>query len=307
MASLSVAVGSLALKNPVMPASGCFSHEFGNVFDLGRLGALVTKSVSPKLRKGNAIPRVSEVAHGMLNSIGIPSKGIPNYVQEVVPLFRKYDAPLVASISADTVEEFGAAAHAITAPGVAAIEANISCPNLEANGHAFAMMPDTTRAVIDEIKKRTKLPVWAKLTPNTGDIKPIARAAEEAGADAIVVANTILGMSINVNNFRPTLGNVMGGLSGAAIKPIALRLVFQCAEVVRIPIIGCGGISTGEDVVEFLLAGATAVQVGTASFIQADAMIRIIEELQAYCESRGVERVAELTGKVKVEHEPIEW
>jgi len=307
MVDLSVRIGALTLKNPVMPASGCFSHEFGKVFDLGRLGALVTKSVSPKLRKGNAIPRVSEVAHGMLNSIGIPSKGIANYVEEVAPLFREYAAPLVASISADTVEEFGAAAAAISVPGVAAIEANISCPNLEAHGHAFAMRSDSTRAAVAEIKKQTTLPVWAKLTPNTGDIKPIAKAAEEAGADAIVVANTILGMSINVNNFRPTLGNVMGGLSGAAIKPIALRLVFQCAEVVKIPIIGCGGISSGDDVVEFMLAGATAVQVGTASFIQADAMVRIIEELQAFCAVRGIERVSELTGKVDVEHEPIEW
>jgi len=169
------------------------------------------------------------------------------------------------------------------------------------------MRSDSTRAAVAEIKKQTTLPVWAKLTPNTGDIKPIAKAAEEAGADAIVVANTILGMSINVNNFRPTLGNVMGGLSGAAIKPIALRLVFQCAEVVKIPIIGCGGISSGDDVVEFMLAGATAVQVGTASFIQADAMVRIIEELQAFCAVRGIERVSELTGKVDVEHEPIEW
>ena len=162
MVDLSVSVGSLTLKNPVMPASGCFSHEFGKVFDLGRLGALVTKSVSPKLRKGNAIPRVSEVAHGMLNSIGIPSKGIADYVEEVVPLFRGYGAPLVASISADTVEEFGSAAAAISVPGVAAIEANISCPNLEAHGHAFAMRSDSTRAAVAEIKKRTKLPVWAE-------------------------------------------------------------------------------------------------------------------------------------------------
>jgi len=307
MVDLSVRVGSLTLKNPVMPASGCFSHEFSKVFSLDRLGALVTKSVSPKLRKGNAIPRVSEVAHGMLNSIGIPSKGIPHYVEEVVPLFRDVSSPLVASISADTVEEFAAAAEAISVDGVAAIEANISCPNLEANGHAFAMMPDTTQAVISAIRRRTRLPVWAKLTPNIGDIKPIARAAQAAGAEAIVVANTILGMSINVNSFRPTLGNVMGGLSGAAIKPIALRLVFQCAEVVDIPIIGCGGISSGEDVVEFMLAGAAAVQVGTASFVQADAMIRILEQLQAFCEARGVEQVARFTGKVNVEHEPIEW
>ncbi|MCC6609803.1 MAG: dihydroorotate dehydrogenase [Burkholderiales bacterium] len=307
MVDLSVRVGTLALENPVMPASGCFSHEFGQVFDLDRLGALVTKSVTPKLRKGNAIPRVAEVSHGMLNSIGIPSKGIPHFVNEVVPLYASHSPPLVASVSADTVAEFADAAAALSVPGVAAIEANISCPNLEADGHAFAMTPDTTHAAVSAIRQRTSLPLWAKLTPNTGDIKAVARAAETAGADAIVVANTILGMSINLNTFRPTLGNVMGGLSGPAIKPIALRMVFQCAEVVAIPIIGCGGISTGEDVVEFMLAGATAVQVGTASFIHADAMIRILAELQAFCEARGIARVAELVHKARVEHEPIEW
>ena len=307
MVDLSVRVGSLALKNPVMPASGCFSHEFGKVFDLDRLGALVTKSVTPKLRKGNAIPRVAEVSQGMLNSIGIPSKGIPYFVNEVVPLFAPCSSPLVASVSADTVAEFADAAAALSVPGVAAIEANISCPNLEADGHAFAMMPDSTHAAVAAIRQRTRLPVWAKLTPNTGDIKAVARAAEVAGADAIVVANTILGMSIDVTSFRPTLGNVMGGLSGPAIKPIALRLVFQCAEVVSIPIIGCGGISSGDDVVEFMLAGATAVQVGTASFIHADAMIRILGELEAFCAARGIERVASLVRGAKVEHEPIEW
>ncbi|MCZ7563416.1 MAG: dihydroorotate dehydrogenase [Burkholderiales bacterium] len=307
MVELSVRIGSLTLRNPVMPASGCFSHEFGQVFDLDRLGALVTKSVTPKLRKGNAIPRVAEVSHGMLNSIGIPSKGIAHFVREVVPLYASYSSPLVASVSADTVAEFADAAAALSVPGVAAIEANISCPNLEADGRAFAMMPDTTHAAVAAIRQRTALPVWAKLTPNTGDIKAVAIAAERAGADAVVVANTILGMSINVTTFRPTLGNVMGGLSGPAIKPIALRLVFQCAEVVSIPVIGCGGISTGEDVVEFMLAGATAVQVGTASFIHADAMVRIVDELRAFCATRGVDRVADLVHKARVEHEPIEW
>lgn len=307
MVDLSVRVGTVELKNPIMPASGCFSHEFGKVFDLDRLGALVTKSVTPKLRKGNAIPRVAEVSHGMLNSIGIPSKGIPHYVNEVVPLFKNHHSPLVASVSADTVAEFADAVEALSVPGVSVIEANISCPNLEADGRAFAMMPDTTHAALSAMKKRTKLPVWAKLTPNAGDIKAVARAAEAAGADALVVANTILGMTINVNSFRPTLGNVMGGLSGPAIKPIALRLVFQCAGAVSIPIIGCGGISSGADAVEFMLAGATAVQVGTASFIHADAMVRILEELQAFCEARGIGRVQELVGRLNVEFEPIEW
>ena len=304
---LSVCIGSMRLRNPVMPASGCFSHEYGQVFDLGRLGAVVAKSVTPKLRKGNPLPRVAEVTHGMLNSIGIPSKGLAHFVTDVVPLYRDCGAPLVASVSADTVAEFADAVAVLSVAGVAAIEANISCPNLEADGRAFAMLPDTAHAAIAAMRKRTSLPIWAKLTPNTGDIKSVALAAEAAGADALVVANTILGMSIDVRSFRPSLGNVMGGLSGPAIKPIAVRLVYQCATAVKIPVIGSGGVVTAEDAVEFLLAGASAVQVGTASFIHADAMIRIIDGLEAFCLERGIGNVGELVGAVKTEHEVLEW
>jgi len=290
-----------------MPASGCFSHEFGQVFDLGRLGAVVAKSVTPKLRKGNPLPRVAEVSRGMLNSIGIPSKGLAHFVADVVPLYRDCGAPLVASVSADTVAEFADAVEVLSVPGIAAIEANISCPNLEADGRAFAMLPDTAHAAIAAMRRRTSLPIWAKLTPNTGDIKSVALAAEAAGADALVVANTILGMSIDVRSFRPSLGNVMGGLSGPAIKPIAVRLVYQCATAVKIPVIGSGGIATAEDAVEFMLAGASAVQVGTASFLHADAMIRIIEGIEAFCLARGIGLVSELVGAVKIEHEVLEW
>ena len=304
---LSVRIGSMRLRNPVMPASGCFSHEFGQVFDLGRLGAVVAKSVTPKLRKGNPLPRVAEVSRGMLNSIGIPSKGLAHFVGDVVPLYRDCGAPLVASVSADTVAEFADAVEVLSVPGIAAIEANISCPNLEADGRAFAMLPDTAHAAIAAMRRRTHLPIWAKLTPNTGDIKSVALAAEAAGADALVVANTILGMSIDVRSFRPSLGNVMGGLSGPAIKPIAVRLVYQCATAVKIPVIGSGGITTAEDAVEFMLAGASAVQVGTASFLHADAMIRIIEGIEAFCLARGIGLVSELVGAVKIEHEVLEW
>ena len=304
---LSVRIGSMLLRNPVMPASGCFSHEFAQVFDLGRLGAVVAKSVTPKLRKGNPLPRVAEVSRGMLNSIGIPSKGLAHFVAEVVPRYRACGAPLVASVSADTVSEFADAAAQVSVPGVAAIEANISCPNLEADGRAFAMLPDSTHAAIASMRRRTSLPIWAKLTPNTGDIRSVALAAEAAGADALVVANTILGMSIDLRSFRPSLGNVMGGLSGPAVKPIAVRLVYQCATAVKIPVIGSGGIVTAEDAVEFLLAGASAVQVGTASFIHADAMIRIIDGLERFCRARGIRGVGELVGAVKIEHEVLEW
>ena len=304
---LSVRIGAMHLRNPVMPASGCFSHEFAQVFDLGRLGAVVAKSVTPKLRKGNPLPRVAEVSRGMLNSIGIPSKGLAHFIAEVVPQYRSCGAPLVASVSADTVAEFAEAVARLSVPGVAAIEANISCPNLEADGRAFAMLPGTTHSAIAAMRSCTSLPIWAKLTPNTGDIRSVALAAEAAGADALVVANTILGMSIDVRSFRPSLGNVMGGLSGPAIKPIAVRMVYQCASAVRIPVIGSGGIATAEDAVEFLLAGASAVQVGTASFIHADAMIRVIDGLERFCRDRGIRAVGELVGAVKIEHEVLEW
>jgi dihydroorotate dehydrogenase (NAD+) catalytic subunit len=298
-----VRIGALILKNPVMPASGCFAHEYGQAMDLGRLGALVTKSVTPKRRIGNPVPRVAETDGGMLNSIGIPSSGLLYYVDEIVPRYAGVAAPLVASVSADTAEEFAAACEALSLPAVAAIEANISCPNIEADGRAFAMSPKDTHRAIAEIKRCARVPIWAKLTPNVADIAEIARAAEEAGADALVVANTILGMAIDTTTRKPKLGNVMGGLSGPAIRPIIVRMVFQCARAVRIPVIGCGGIMSAEDAVEHLLAGAAAVQVGTASFLDPAAMIRIIDGLVEYCERHGVERVADLTGAVRIDSE----
>jgi dihydroorotate dehydrogenase (NAD+) catalytic subunit len=301
LADLRVSIGSLILKNPVMPASGCFAHEYADAMDLGRLGALVTKSVTPKRRIGNPVPRVAETDAGMLNSIGIPSNGLLYYVDKIVPHYAGVPAPLVASVSADTAEEFAAACEALSIPGVAAIEANISCPNIEADGRAFAMSPKDTHRAIAEIKRFARVPIWAKLTPNVADIAEIARAAEEAGADALVVANTLLGMAINTETRKPKLGNVMGGLSGPAIRPVIVRMVFQCARAVRIPVIGCGGIMSAADAVEYLLAGATAVQVGTASFLDPAAMLRIIDGLSDYCERHGIARIAELTGAVRID------
>lgn len=284
-----------------MPASGCFAHEYAQAMDLGRLGALVTKSVTPKRRIGNPVPRVAETDAGMLNSIGIPSNGLLYYVDKLLPHYAGVPAPLVASVSADTAEEFAAACEALSVPGVSAIEANISCPNIEADGRAFAMSPKDTHRAVAEIKRFARVPIWAKLTPNVADIAEIARAAEDAGADALVVANTLLGMAIDTETRKPKLGNVMGGLSGPAIRPVIVRMVFQCARAVRIPIIGCGGIMTAEHAVEHLLAGASAVQVGTASFLDPAAMIGIIDGLAAYCERHGVARIADLTGGVRID------
>jgi len=301
LADLRVSIGSLLLKNPVMPASGCFAHEYADAMDLSKLGAVVTKSVTPKRRIGNPVPRVAETDAGMLNSIGIPSNGLLYYVDKIVPHYRHVAAPLVASVSADTADEFAAACQALSVPGVAAIEANISCPNLEADGRAFAMSPQDTHRAISEIKRHTQVPIWAKLTPNATDVAEIARAAEAAGADALVVANTLLGMAIDTETRKPKLGNVMGGLSGPAIRPVIVRMVFQCARTVKIPVIGCGGIMNAADAVEYLLAGAAAVQVGTASFLDPAAMLSIIDGLAEYCDRHGVARIAELTGAVRID------
>ena len=298
---MSVRVGALTLRNPIMPASGTFAEGLARVFDFDRLGALVTKTVTRELRLGNPLPRVVEQPGGLINAIGIPSKGIPYFVEHVLPLYAGCAAPLVVSISAPTAEGFASLAAELTRPGVAAIEANISCPNIEEDGKAFAMRPASTEHVTRELRAATNLPLWVKLTPNTGEIAEVARAAEAAGADALVVANTILSMAIDVRTFKPCLGNIMGGLSGPTIKPIVLRQVYQCARVAGIPVIGCGGIATAEDVVEYMLAGAAAVQVGTATFVQPAAMVTIAEQLEAFCGARGLERVSDLTGAVVVE------
>jgi dihydroorotate dehydrogenase (NAD+) catalytic subunit len=298
MIDLSVRVGGLTLANPVMPASGTFAEGLERVMDFNRLGAFVTKTITRELRAGNPLPRVVERAGGLINSIGIPSKGVPYFLEQTLPHYARYKPPLVVSISAPTAEDFARLATELTRAGVAAIEANISCPNIEEDGKAFAMRASSTELVVRQLRAATSLPLWVKLTPNTGDLPEVARAAELAGADALVVANTILAMAIDLETFKPCLGNIMGGLSGPAIKPIVLRQVYQCARTVKIPVIGCGGISTTEDAVEYLLAGATAVQVGTATFVQPAAMTTIIDGLVKFCERRDIARVADLIGAV---------
>jgi dihydroorotate dehydrogenase (NAD+) catalytic subunit len=298
---LSVVVGGLALRNPVMPASGTFAEGLDRVMDFNRLGAIVTKTITRELRTGNPLPRVVERPGSLINAIGIPSKGVENFVEHTLPLYAAYDTPLVVSISAPTAEGFASLAAELSLPGVAAIEANISCPNIEEDGKAFAMQPEATEKVTRHLRAASSLPLWIKLTPNTGDMPEVARAAQAAGADAVVVANTILSMAIDLKTFKPCLGNIMGGLSGPAIKPIILRHVFQCARAVQIPVIACGGIATAADAVEYMLAGAAAVQVGTATFVQPAAMTTIIDELAAFCTHREIARVADLTGAVVIE------
>jgi dihydroorotate dehydrogenase (NAD+) catalytic subunit len=298
MIDLSVRVGRLTLANPVMPASGTFAEGLDKAIDFSRLGAFVTKTITRELRAGNPLPRVVERPGGLINSIGIPSKGVPYFLEHTLPYYASYQPPLVVSISAPTAEDFAHLAAELTRPGISAIEANISCPNIEEDGKAFAMRAASTEAVVRQLRAATPLPLWVKLTPNTGDLPEVAQAAEAAGADALVVANTILAMAIDLQTFKPCLGNVMGGLSGPAVKPIVLRQVYQCARTVRIPVIGCGGISTTEDAVEYLLAGATAVQVGTATFVQPAAMTTIIDGLAKFCERREFDRISDLIGAV---------
>lgn len=299
MVDLRVKIGRMTLKNPVMPASGTFSEGLARVFSFDHLGAVVTKTITAELRGGNPTPRVCEVGQGMLNSIGIPSKGVANFIDKIMPEYERFAAPLVVSVSAPTVELFGDIVRQLDIPGIAAIEANISCPNIEEDGKAFAMRSRSTSAVVKELRAATKLPLWVKLTPNTADVAAVALAAQDAGADALVVANTILAMSIDTETFKPRLGNILGGYSGPAIKPIALRMTYQCAKAVSIPVIGCGGIASTEDAVEFLLAGATAVQVGTATFVKPNTMLEIVDGLDAFCRRKGIAKVGDLIGAVR--------
>ncbi len=298
MVDLTTRLGTLTLKNPVMPASGTFSDDLAGVFDLGCLGAHVTKTVTREIRGGNPTPRVCEVRGSMLNSIGIPSKGIDHFITEVIPFYQRYETPLVVSISAHSGDDFARICEEISVPGVAAIEVNISCPNIEEDGKAFAMRPSSTRMVMEKVRGASDLPLWAKLTPNTGETTEVAIAAQEAGADALVVSNTLLSMAIDIHTRKPKLGSLMGGLSGPSLKPIALRMVYQCAKSVNIPVIGCGGISNVEDAIEFLIAGASAVQVGTATFINPLIMPTMIRDLEAYLIKHGISSVSELVGSV---------
>ncbi len=299
MVDLRVAIGRLTLKNPVMPASGTFSEALARLFSFDHLGAVVTKTITAELRGGNPTPRVAEVGQGMLNSIGIPSKGLPYFIAHVLPEYERFSAPLVVSVSAPSAELFADVVRQLSRSGIAAIEANISCPNIEEDGKAFAMRANSTATVVRHLRRATDLPLWVKLTPNTGDVVAVARAAQDSGADALVVANTILAMAIDTETFEPRLGSIMGGYSGPAIKPIALRMVYQCAKAVDIPIIGCGGIATAEDAVEYMLSGATAVQVGTATFVKPTAMLDVVRGLGAFCERKGIGRVSDLIGAVK--------
>jgi len=298
-----VTIGSLHLTNPVMTASGTFGYgeEFGSLVSLNRLGAIIVKGISLLPRQGNPPPRIAETACGMLNAIGLENVGLERFLSEKLPYFNAITTPLIVNILGETVEEYRElAARLNDVEKVAAIEVNISCPNVKQGGVAFGTDPDMAHAVAKAVCSNFNRPVIVKLSPNVTDIAVIARAVEEAGADAVSLVNTVLGMAIDIERCRPKLANIFGGLSGPAIKPIALRMVWQVAESVSVPIIGVGGITTAEDAIEFLLAGAKAVQVGTANFINPRATEEIITGIGSYLDKHGIDSVEDLVGKARL-------
>ncbi|MGH9862865.1 MAG: dihydroorotate dehydrogenase [Candidatus Acidiferrales bacterium] len=295
----------LRLKNPILAASGTFGYgvEFAEHVDLNRLGGVVVKGLSAQPMEGASAPRLCETPAGMLNAVGLQNIGVRCFIEEKLPLLRSYDTAVVANVFGHTVEEYVEVIGELEkAEGVTAYELNISCPNVKRGGVEFGTQPLLTREVVAAARQAAaRRPLIVKLSPNVTDITELARAAVEAGADALSVSNTFAGMAIDAAKRRSKLGSLTGGLSGPAIKPLALRMVYQVAQAVRVPVIGIGGIASGEDAVEFFIAGAWAVQVGTANFVQPSATLRILEEVEQYCRRQQIAAVSELCGALRAE------
>jgi len=299
---LSVDIGSLKLKNPVITASGTFGYgtELTPFFDPSLLGAIIVKGLSLRAMPGNPPPRIAETPCGLLNSIGFANIGIEAFIEEKMPLLAKIKAPIITNIYGHTVEEYGEMAKRIEqVEGIGAVEINISCPNVEEGGIAFGTDPDTAAAVTQHVVNNTTKPVIVKLTPNVTDISIIAKAVESAGAQAVSVTNTFLGMAVDIATRRPKLANMVGGLSGPAIKPIALYLVHKVVAAVRIPVIGLGGIMDYRDALEFFLVGARAIQVGTANFINPKTAIEIVHGLTDFCSTEKISNINQIIGGLK--------
>ncbi len=289
----------LTLRNPLAASSGTFGYgtEYARLVDIQRLGAIFSKGTTLHPRRGAPPPRVVETPAGMLNAVGLQNPGVDAVVREKAPIWARWEVPVVVNVAGESVNEYVAVAQALDGvPGVAAIELNISCPNQAAGGMIFGCDARLAAEVTREVRAACSLPLVVKLTPNVADIVPIAAAVEEAGADALTLINTVLGMVIDIERRRPFLGNGTGGLSGPAIKPLAVRMVYQTAQAVSIPIIGAGGVLAVEDVVEFLMAGASAVQVGTATFAEPTALTRLLADLGRWMDTHGVRTIHELIG-----------
>jgi dihydroorotate dehydrogenase (NAD+) catalytic subunit len=300
---LAVDIAGIKMKNPVLTASGTFAsgREYSELIDVGKLGAIVVKGVTLKEKKGNPPPRICETPSGILNSIGLQNKGVNYFVEEELPFLRKQRIPVIVNVAGSTIEEYLGVIERINGVhGISGIELNISCPNIKEGGMVFGSDPKMARKIVKEAKSVAEVPLIVKLTPNVMDICEIASVVVEAGADALSLINSVLGMAIDIRTFRPRLATTLGGLSGPAIKPIALRMVWDVARTVDVPIIGMGGISCLEDALEFFLAGATAVAVGTSNFINPKVTTEIIDGLENFLEEKGIKSMEEIIGKLKV-------
>ena len=299
--SMSVKLAGLTLKNPVMTASGTFGFglEYGEFFDVSKLGAIVVKGTTLTPWPGNSGQRIVETPAGMLNSIGLENPGVDVFLTQTLDKLKALDTHIIVNISGRTEEEYALLAEKLDVDGVAALEVNISCPNVKQGGLAFGTDCAMASGVVEAVKACTKKPVIVKLSPNVTDIAQMAQAVEAAGADAISLINTLTGMAIDIHTWKPKLGNGVGGLSGPAVKPVAVRMVYQVAKEVKVPIIGMGGIMTADDAAEFLLAGATAVAVGTAQFVNPTAALEVVQGLETYVQQRGLENVQQMIGQVR--------
>ena len=300
MSMLNVQLPGLNLKNPVMPASGCFGfgREFSGFYDLSELGAIMIKAATVEPRFGNPTPRVAETAAGMLNAIGLQNPGLHKVISEELPFLDQYDVPIIANVAGSTEEDYVAVAKEISkVSNVHALELNISCPNVKEGGITFGTVPEIAKKLTEKVKAVSQVPVYVKLSPNVTDIVEMAKAVEAGGADGITMINTLVGMRINLQNAKPVIANKTGGLSGPAIKPVAIRMIYEVSQQVNIPIIGMGGIQNAEDVIEFFYAGASAVAVGTANFVDPFVCPTIIAELPELLEKLGFDHISQCTGR----------
>jgi dihydroorotate dehydrogenase (NAD+) catalytic subunit len=307
---LSVRIGSLTLANPLIAASGCFGYgvEYSGIVELAALGGVAVKGLFLAEREGHAPPRIVETPAGMLNAIGLQGIGVHRFIRERLPDLRRQRATVIVNICGTTLDEYVEVAKILSdAEGVAALELNISCPNIKEGGITFGCSLPGTHNVVAAVRKATPLPIIPKLTPNVTDVASFARAAEEAGADAVSLVNTFLAMAIDVDTRRPKLSNIVGGLSGPAIRPIAVRMVYECRRAIRIPIVGMGGIATAEDVLEFMIAGANAVQVGTMNFVDPFIWTKLFDGIAAYMTAHGISRLQDIVDTIDTSMQEQAW
>ncbi|HVH28493.1 MAG TPA: dihydroorotate dehydrogenase [Vicinamibacterales bacterium] len=307
---LTVQVGALTLKNPLIAASGCFGYgvEYADIVDLASLGGVAVKGLFLSEREGHPPPRIVETPAGMLNAIGLQGIGVRRFIDEKLPELRARGATVIVNVCGTTLDEYVEVSRILSdAEGVGAIELNISCPNIKEGGITFGCSLTGTFDVVSAVRRATRLPIIPKLTPNVTDVASFARASEDAGADAVSLVNTFLAMAIDVETRRPKISNIVGGLSGPAIRPIAVRMVYECRQVVKIPIIGMGGISDARDALEFIIAGASAVQVGTANFVDPSIWSKLLDGLTTYMSRHRIARITDLVGTVDVGARDKEW